>query len=48
MSGMPRLLDAVFGVLVVIALISAASVALADDGCPTSASEISTDRPGVQ
>ena len=34
-------------VAIVLALISGASVAFADDGCPTNADEISTDRPDV-
>jgi hypothetical protein len=33
------------GALFFVALFACASVAIADDGCPTSASEISTDRP---
>ena len=37
----------VTSVLLVTALISAASVVSAGGGCPTSASEISTDRPDV-
>src|ERR1700731_1298669 len=52
MCGTPRLLDAAASLpfvisLIVIALISGASVAFADDGCPNSSSEISTDRPDV-
>src|SRR5882757_5653782 len=47
MSGTPRLLDAASGVLFLIALIATASVVFAADGCPTSATEISTDRPDV-
>jgi hypothetical protein len=39
--------SAISGVLLVIALITGASVAFAADGCPSSSSEISTDRPDV-
>jgi hypothetical protein len=38
---------AIGGLLFVVALIVGASAALAADGCPTGASEISTDRPDV-
>lgn len=38
---------AIFGILFVATLILGASVAHAADGCPTSASEIDTDRPDV-
>jgi hypothetical protein len=38
---------AISGILVVAALIAGASGTFAADGCPTSASEISTDRPDV-
>jgi hypothetical protein len=38
---------AISGILFVAALIAGASAALAGDGCPTSASEIDTDRPDI-
>ena len=52
MSGTPRLLDAAASLpfviaLLVIALITGASGVFSADGCPTSAAEISTDRPDV-
>ena len=39
--------SAAAGVVLVFALIAGASAALADDGCPASTAEISTDRPDV-
>ena len=39
--------SAIYGILVVAALTAGASGTFAADGCPTSASEISTDRPDV-
>ena len=39
--------SAAAGVVLVVALIAGASAALADDGCPASIAEISTDRPDV-
>src|ERR1700693_6611291 len=40
-------LFAISGILFIAALIAGASGTFAADGCPTSASEISTDRPDV-
>ena len=39
--------SAIYGIVFAAALISGASAAFAADGCPNSASEISTDRPDV-
>jgi hypothetical protein len=39
--------SAIYGILFVTTLIAGASAAYAADGCPSSASEISTDRPDV-
>ncbi|MGA9722617.1 MAG: hypothetical protein WBQ86_09200, partial [Candidatus Binatus sp.] len=38
---------AIFGILLAVVLIVSASRVFAADGCPTSSSEISTDRPDV-